>query len=338
MGIKSFASKIYASYLISKTKSWKTDAIKIQEKVLQDLTDSKVNTLSKYLAEGFGSEADAFNRMKSGDMGRLTDLWQTLGEDAKAKVYQTYFTKISTDNNIKDQQDKANRVDREMQAIELHKQVMATNDPVKKKALLRQMSELKVFSFEEINKLSRGEGESNQMALFNAIDGIYNGTINNSDQIRKLPISTKDKISLLGKLHSETKADDRELDSGLRRLAGIPSGLVALDPKGAEFERLRKYQADAQILKADALREGKILTNSQVLDQLGKKVEEKRNTGAAKSARTALKPFEERAGGEITSQTLPAFEAKVKAGKVPGVKENQLQRIRDLVKQAEGGQ
>ena len=37
MGIKSFASKIYASYLISKMKSWKTDAIKIQEKVLQDL-------------------------------------------------------------------------------------------------------------------------------------------------------------------------------------------------------------------------------------------------------------------------------------------------------------
>ena len=314
-----------------------TGAGQYQQNILKDLTDSKVNTLSKYLADGFGSEADAFNRMKSGDMGRLTDLWQTLGEDAKAKVYQTYFTKISTDNNIKDQQDKANRVDREMQAVALYDQISKTSDPVKKKALLRQMSELKVFSFEEINKLSRGEGESNQMAMFNAINGIYNGTINNADQIRALPINTKDKINLLNKLHSETKAEDRELDSGLRRLAGIPSGLVALDPKGQEFERLRKYQADAQVLKADALREGKILTNSQVLDQLGKKVEEKRNTEAAKAARTSLKAYEEKAGGEITSQTLPAFEAKVKAGKVPGVKENQLPRIRQLVQQAEGG-
>lgn len=308
-----------------------------QQQIIKDLTDSKVNALSKYIADDFANQPDSFARMKIGEMGRMTDIWQTLGEDAKAKVYQTYFGKISTDNKIKDETDKANRVDREMKAVDLYALIGKTTDPMKKRALLREMSELKVFSFEEINRLSRGEGDSNQMALFNAIDGIYNGTINNSDQIRKLPIATKDKINLLNKLHSETKSEDRELDNGLRRLAGIPSGLVALDPKGSEFERLRKFQADAQQLKADALRDGKILTNAQVIDKLGKAVEERRNTEAAKSARQSLKAYEDKAGGEITTQTFPAFEAKVKAGKVPGVKENQLPRIRQLVQQAEGG-
>lgn len=309
-----------------------------QANIVKDLTDSKVNVISKFLSEDFGSDPQAFNKMKGGDMGRLSDLWNTLGEDSKAKVYQTYFTKISTENNIKDQQDKANRVDREMQAVALYDQISKTGDPTKKKALLRQMSELKVFSFEEINKLARGEGESNPMAMFNAWNGIYDGTINSADQIRKLPVSSKDKLALLKGLHSETKAEDRELDSGLRRLAGIPSGLVALDPKGAEFERLRGFQADAANMKAEALREGKILTNQQILDRMGKKLEESRNTEKAKSAKTSLKAYEDKAGGEITSQTLPAFEAKVKAGKVPGVKENQLPRIRQLVQQAEGGQ
>lgn len=311
-------------------------AASYQQQIIKDLTDSKVNALSKYIADDFANQPDSFARMKTGEMGRMTDLWQSLGEDAKAKVYQTYFNKIATDNKINDETDKANRVEREMQAVALYSEISKTADPMKKKALLRKLSELKVVSFEEINKMSRGEGESNPMAMFNAIDGIYKGTITNSAQIAKLPVSGKDKIKLLEKLHSTDKADDRDLDSGIRRLAGVPIGMQFIDPKGAEFERKAKLDREADRIKADLIAQGKPSNSQAILQELGKQVEAKRNTEAAKSARTSLKAYEEKAGGEITSQTLPAFEAKVKAGKVSGVKENQLPRIRQLVQQAEG--
>lgn len=307
-----------------------------QTQLVKELTDSKVNTLSKFLAEEFANDPNAFNRMKGGDMGRLSDLWQTLDMDAQAKVYQTYFTKISTDNNIKDQQDKANRVDREMKAVELFKVYQTTNDPIGKKNLLRQMSELKVFSFDDINKMARGETDSNPMALFNAYDGIYSGKITTSDQIRNLPIATKDKITLLGKLHSADRQDDRDLDAGIRRLAGVPIGMQFIDPKGAEFERKAKLDREAEQIRQDLISQGKPSNSQAVLRELGTRVEQRRNTEAAKSARTSLKAYEDKAGGPITSATLPAFEEKVKRGKVPGVKENQLPRIRALVKQAEG--
>lgn len=311
-----------------------------QTQLMKDLTDSKVNTLSKFLAEEFASDPNAFNRMKGGDMGRLSDLWQTLDMDAQAKVYQTYFTKISTDNNIRDQQDKANRVDREMKAVDLFKVYQTTTDPIAKKNILRQMSELKVFSFDDINKMARGETDSNPMALFNAYDGIYSGKITTSDQIRALPIATKDKITLLGKLHSADRQDDRDLDSGIRRLAGVPIGMQFIDPRGAEFERKAKLDRDAERIRQDLISQGKPSNAQAVLSVLSKQVEERRNTEKAKSAQTSLKAYEEKAGGPITSQNLSAWEEKVRKGKISNIKpaqyEQQIKRVRELVRQAEG--
>lgn len=311
-----------------------------QTQLIKDLTDSKVNTLSKFLAEEFANDSNAFNRMKGGDMGRLSDLWQTLGEDAKSKVYQTYFTKISTDNNIQDQQDKANRVDREMKAVELFKVYERTVDPIAKKNILRQMSELKVFSFDDINKMARGENDSNPMALFNAYEALYNGKITTSEQIRGLSINQKDKLRLLEKLHSSERQDDRALDSGLRRLAGIPVGIQFNDPRGAEFERLVKYERDAAIIKQRLISEGKPATSQAILAEITKNVEASRNSDKAKNAKVALKAYEEKAGGPITSQNISAWEEKVRRGKISNIKpaqyERQIKRVRDLVRQAEG--
>lgn len=309
-------------------------ATQYQAQILKDLTDVKVNALTKFMAEDFAQDPLAFQKLKAGDAGRMTDVWATLPEDGKNQVMAAYLTKIGTDNNIKDQQDKANKVEREIQAIDLYKQVAVASGP-KKRELLTQLAELRVFSFEDLRKLDRGEGDSNPMALYNAIDGIYNGTINNSEQIKKLPISVPDKIKMLEKLHSNTKAEDRALDSGLRRLAGIPEGMVALDPKGAEFARLRKFQADAQDLKTQALRDGKIMSNSEVLDKLGAKVEERRNTEQAKAAKMRLQAYEAKTG-PITEQNIDAVVEKIKAGKVKGMKPTQAEQVRNTFKQSQG--
>ena len=116
----------------------------------------------------------------------------------------------------------------------------------------------------------------------------------------------------------------------------MPIGLQFIDPKGAEFERKAKLDREADQIKQDLIAQNKPANSQAILRELGVRVEQRRNTESAKSARTSLKAYEDKAGGPITSQTLPAFEEKVKRGKVPGVKENQLPRIRALVKQSEG--
>ena len=307
-----------------------------QTKVMKDLTDTKVNALTKYIADEFGALPDGFSRLRVGDAGRLTDVYQSLPIDGQAKVMQTYLTKISTDMSIRDQTDKANKTDRELQTIALYKQLQTVGDGPQKNAIIRQLADLRVVGFDDLKKISMGGGESNPMAIFNTKEAIYNGTITTSEQIRNLPLQPSDKVKMLDVLHSNTKDEDRKLDSGLPKLAGIPDGLVTLDPKGDEFKRLRNYQADVADIKAEALRKGEVLTNSAILERIGKKVEEKKNTQAAKGARTSLAPYEEKAGGPITSETWGSFEKKVKDGKVKNVKPTDLPRIRALVDQAEG--
>ena len=307
-----------------------------QGKIIKDLTDTKVNALTKYIADEFGALPDGFARLRVGDAGRLTDVYQSLPMESQAKVMQTYLTKISTDMSIRDQTDKANRTDRELQTISIFKQLQGLGEGPQKQQLLRQMADLRVVGFDDLNKIAKGEGDSNPMALFNAKEAIYNGTISSSEQIRNLPLTAGDKVRMLDVLQSTTKEQSRQLDSGLRKLAGIPDGLVTLDPKGDEFKRLRNFQADVADIQAEALRKGETVTNSQILDRIGKKVEEKKNTQAAQAAKTSLKPFEDRAGGPITSATFDSFAKKVRNGDVKNVKPTDLDRIKRLVDTSEG--
>jgi len=306
-----------------------------QAKVMKDLTDTKTNALAKYIADDFGKDPEAFMKLRSGDAGRLTDIYQSLGEDGKAKVMQTLFTKVGTQNNARREMDDENKTARELETIDLFKQY-DTASGANKKAIIRRLSELRVVSFEQLNSLSKGGGESNPMAMFNAINGIYQGTITSFEDIQKLPIKPGDKIKLLEKLHSSDRADDRDLDTGLRRLAGVPIGMQFADPKGAEFVRKAQLDRDAERVRNTLIAEGKPSNSRAILTELSKEVEAKKNSEGAKAARNSLKPYEEKAGGEITSATYEAFALKVKQGKVKNVAEKDLPRIRKLVDQAEG--
>lgn len=308
-----------------------------QAKVIKDLTDTKTNALAKYIADDFGKDPEAFMKLRSGDAGRLTDIYQSLGLDGKSKVMQTLFTMVGTQNNAKKEMDEENKTGRELEAIDLYKKLDSASG-AGKKAIIKRLSELRVISFEQLNSLSKGGGESNPMAMFNAIDGIYKGTITTSEQIEKLPIKAGDKIRLLEKLHSSDRADDRDLDNGLRRLAGVPLGVQFSDPKGAEFTRKAQLDRDADRVRQDLISQGKPSNSRAILEALTKEVEIKKNSEGAKAAKNSLKPFEDKAGGEINSSTFEAFKLKVKQGKVKNVTEKDLPRIEKLMNKAEGNE
>jgi hypothetical protein len=312
------------------------NAAAYQTKVIKDLTDTKTNALAKYIADDFGQDPEAFMKLRSGDAGRLTDIYQSLGEDGKTKVMQTLFTKVGTQNNARKEMDDENKTARELEGIDLFKKLDSASG-AGKKAIIKRLSELRIVSFEQLNTLSKGGGESNPMALFNATVALYDGTITNTDQIAKLPISAKDKLTLLGKFHSNDKSDDRDLDSGIRRLAGVPIGMNFVDPKGSEFTRKAQLDREAEQVRQELISQGKPSNSKAILAELSKGIEAKKTSEGAKAARASLKPYEDKVDGvQITSSNYDAFAMKVKAGKVKNVTEKDLPRIKSLVEKAEG--
>jgi hypothetical protein len=314
-------------------------ASQYQAQILKDLTDVKVNALSKYIAEEFGNEPLNFQRLRQGDAGRLTDVWQTMGIEGQAKVMTAYFTKISNDNNIKDQVDKANLVDRQIKTIDLLGRAQGMGDGPAKRDLVRQIAELRVVPFNDIEKLATGGGESSSSALFNAETMIYDGRITSSDQIFKLTgVSSKDKLDLQRKFFTRNDKTNQDMNRALRYRAGIPDGLVNLNPKDAEYGKLLNLQQKVEDIKKDASAKGEILTNSQILEKIDADIAKERSSASVEAAKNSLKVYEDIVGTEITSKNMDALEIKIRDGKYKKIRKEQIETIKKLVRQKEGTQ
>jgi hypothetical protein len=194
------------------------------------------------------------------------------------------------------------------------------------------------------------EAESNQGILFNLIDGIYNGTITNSSEIKALigkGITGKDGVSVLKLLESNTKSDTSQLERGISQLAGIPviaGSVVVLDPKGEEFKRRKELQAEAFQIQSAAALDNKTLTPRQILTQLEDNIAKRRNSEDAKAAQRSLDNFAKGPDGKyksgrdwitgpVTEQNLPAL--RQKAGNDPA-KMRQINELEKLLKRARG--
>ncbi len=111
----------------------------------------------------------------------------------------------------------------------------------------------------------------------------------------------------------------------------MPGSVTVLDPKGTEFQRLQQLRASALAIQAKAMSENKILQPRQILDEVSKDLEARRNTEQAKAAKTALtNVWEKKAGGPITRDTLPGLENSKK------LKPAEITQIKKLLDQAEG--
>jgi len=215
----------------------------------------------------------------------------------------------------------------------------------KRKQLIGQIAKMaeanpKMVPLGVLADLQKPNTDGNSMVEFNALAQIYDGRITSAEQIYQLPgLNGKQKVNLLGKLVSEDRRNDSELDRGISRLAGIPviSGqMVVIDPKGKEWERRLTLSAQATEIKAKAMAEGKVLTNNDVIRQLETNIEQSRNTEAAKAARTKLQNYEksEWINGRITRDSLPALERKAGTDKR---RVNELNDIKRLLDKADGG-
>jgi hypothetical protein len=311
------------------------------------LRNAKINAVTRELQDDvfMNNPIETLNRIRRGDIGRLSPVLQQLVAndfDAVAKVTANFMVAVNQREQLAKDADLAIRREGEKQAINLLEQIfpLPEGDP-KRKALVSQLTALPPGSVPigTLKDLLDPGKEGNPMVEFNTLNGIYQGTVNTSDQIYNMPgLNGQQKLRLLKTLNSEDRRDQAEIARGLNKLAGInvTGGVVVLDPKGEEFRRLNELRARASEIQAAAMREGKVMMPSQVIDTLTKEVEARRNTEAAKAARTALETVYEKRdwiNGPITRESLPALEKKAGNDKN---KLNDLKRIKSLLEQSEG--
>jgi hypothetical protein len=310
------------------------------------LRNAKINAVTKAITDDvyMVNPVDTLNRIRKGDIGNLSPVLQqmiTNDFDAVAKVTANYMVAVNQREQLAKDADAAAKREGQNQAFNLLEQIfpLPEGDP-RRKALIDRLNALPPGSVPigTLKDLLDPGKEGNPAVEFNALNGIFQGTINTAGQIYNMPgLNGPQKIRLLKTLNSEDRRDQAELARGLNKLAGInvTGGVVVLDPKGTEFARLNELRARSVEIQAAALREGKVVMPSQIIDQLTKEVEARRNTEQAKAAKTALEVYEKKdwVNGPITRETLPALE--VKAGKDKN-KLNDLKRIKSLLDQSEG--
>jgi len=129
------------------------------------------------------------------------------------------------------------------------------------------------------------------------------------------------------------------LQRGINQRAGIqtaPGVVVSLEPNAVEWARRTELNAQAERIKADAASQGKILTNTEILEKLDAGIVSARNATGAQQARDRLKAIEAKLGdGPITFQNLPTLRRKYEGN--PG-KTRELDAAERYLRQVNGGQ
>jgi hypothetical protein len=316
------------------------------------VAEAKINAATK-VALGDEYMADpvvGLNLLRSGNLGRMSGVFMNMPQDDKNKVVANFMVAI----NQRDSAEKTALENQKQAAlaefVPLYNEAIAMpgNGP-KRKQLIAQLTAISnanpnVVPITLMGSLLKpdSEGAGNELLFFNLREAIWSGSITDPKQISSLVnkgITGKQANTLLEKFISTDQAGDAYLSRGISQLAGIPvipGHSVVVDPKGQEFKRRLQLEADAAQISAQAARDGKVLTPRQVLEQLTKDIDARRNSEGAKQARDQLtrnyetKPW---INGPITRDNLSALE--IKAGNEKE-KLNDLKRIRTLLDQAEG--
>jgi hypothetical protein len=301
-------------------------------------------TTAFVVGEEFSRDPEAgLAKLRFGDAGKMTDVFRAMPYEDKAKVLANYMVAMNERSTLQERQrqDQKRAVFAEFLPL-YEKAVSLPESSPERKRLAQQIGVLSARSpdavpLSVIKDLNEPNKEGNPMAEFNVLRGIYDGTITSPDQIAgNRSLNAKQKLTLLKTLTTEDRRDQREIDTGLARLSGIPvipGSPVVLDPKGSEFQRLQVLRAQSMEIQAQATREGKVLTPRQILMQVEQGIGERRNTEQAKAAQRSLETvWEKKAGGKITRDTLPALE---RTGKL---KPQEIAQIKRLLDQADGNQ
>lgn len=315
----------------------------------KELRQAKIDAVSEHVTDpAFNADSQAgLDLLRAGQVGNMTDIFRGMSYDDKAKVFANYMIAVDQREKLaKNAADKQKRAD-VLEFVNLYNQAIGMPDTNPARAgLVSQIANIAnrnpdAVPTSVLKDLQKPDTDGNPMVEFNVMNGIYKGTITTAEQIMNAPgLSGKQRVSLLGKLYSEDRRSDMALERGISRLAGIPEipgQVVILDPKGQQFKARQELKAEAEALQAKAIADGKPLTTQEVLLQLEKNLEERRNTAAAIQAQKNLAMYTDKYADWITPPiTTDSVAALMERHKNDKNKMNVLRRIQGLLAQAEG--
>lgn len=305
-------------------------------KVVQD---AKVNALTKYITTNETMMADplmAYNQLRMGQAGELTNTYQSLDQDGKAKVMANLMKVVSDRASIADKQRKEEEQLKKDQALDLYEIfVDPKSSQGQKRDAKNKLLQLNVLSFDQTKSLFENQ-DGNLNVLFKFEDMVDNGLITNStdlmDQGTRAGLSGKQLVDLRRRMSTRV---GQEVKAGMRRLAGIPEGLVQIDPKGEQATKYFKIRDRMETLRNEAAAAGKPFDEVKALRSIEQEFVERRNSEAAKAAKTRLELYEKRYGAPITSQSLPTLKQQIENKKTP-ITMREYQQIEREVRTAEG--
>jgi hypothetical protein len=311
------------------------------------LKSAKINAVTKFLLTDETAMADTEATLKNiqvGNVGRMSDLVKGMlmsDYGSIEKVSANYMVAVNARNSAINTKIAADKRAAVLEFVPLYEKAVAAPEgsPARKQftndiaALARRSPDAVPLGV--LKDLLEPSKEGNPLAEFNILNGIFNGTVTSPEQIMgNNTLNAKQKVGALKFFMGEDRRDGQELNTGLARLAGIPTtpgAVTIIDPKGQEFQRLQQLKSKAQAIQSQATAEGKFLQPKAILDQISKEVETSRNTEQAKAAKKTLETvWEKKAGGPITRETLPALEQSKK------LKPQEITQIKRLLDQAEG--
>ena len=315
-------------------------ALSYVQKFPAAIRQAKVNAVTRYITtdtEMTKDPLDTYGRLRSGDVGMMSQVYQSMDQDDKAKVISNLMSDVSNKASLAEKKRKDQELVDKDAALDLYEQWLQSNNPAEKRRLQQDLLDLNVLTLEQTrNLLDPDTAKTSPNVIFFLEDQIDSGVITNSADLlnagSKRGVTGKDMVDLRRRLSGRVTT---EVKATIRRLAGIPEGLVNIDPKGAEAKKYLDIQQRLETERAKAVAEGKPFDQLGVLRQIDVEGQQKRDTAAATAARRRLEVYEKRTGAKITSQTLPFLREQVQSGK-SDIKPRELQQIERLVKQAEG--
>lgn len=300
--------------------------------------EAKVNALTKYITTNEVMMADpltAYNQLRTGQAGDLTNVYQSLDQDGKAKVMGNLMKVVSDRASIADKQRKDNEIRDKNAALDLFEQWLQSSDPGVKRDLRNKMLQLNVLTFEQTKSLFENI-DGNLNVVFRLEDDIDNGLITNSSDLlargERAGLSGKQLVDLRRRMSTRVGA---EVKAGMRRLAGIPEGLVQIDPKGEQARQYFKIRDRMETLRNEAIANQKPFDEVKALRTIEQEFIDKRNSDAAKAAKARLDIYEKKFGAPITSQNLSTLRQQIQNKKTP-ITEREYQQIEREVRIAEG--
>jgi hypothetical protein len=313
-------------------------ALEYVQKWPKAVQDAKVNALTKYITTNQAMMADplsTYNALRMGQAGELTMTYQSLDQDGKAKVMANLMTVVSNQASIADKQRKEREIKDKDLTLDLYEQWLQTKDPGEKRNLRNRMLQLNTLTLDQTKGLFENE-DSNLNVVFKLEDDIDNGLITNSSDLlsrgERAGLSGKQLVDLRRRMSTRV---GQEVKAGMRRLAGIPEGLVQIDPKGEQATKYFKIRDRMETLRNEAAASGKPFDEVKALRTIEQEFIDRRNSDAAKAAKGRLEIYEKKYGAPITSQSLPTLKQQIENKKTP-ITMREFQQIEREVRTAEG--